>query len=101
MEIHIIGWLLELFNNGLIINWGTTGYTGTYWGTNVTFPCSYTEVPVVIGTIYWSWSRAWYVDSTNVQGRGVTDVTGTPYDISLTGFGIQSFSMHKWVAFGY
>ena len=55
MGIHIIGWLLELFNNGVIIAW-------LYWTFNnkngnswykATLPISFTKCPTIVGNSSW------------------------------------------------
>ena len=44
MRIHIIGWLLELFNN-LLLQWG-----GTVYGELVTLPITYTDKYTILMT---------------------------------------------------
>lgn len=67
----------------------------------VVFPMSFSHVALVFGSIRWNWTQAWYADSANVKASNMTDVTGTPYDVTLAGFGIQSYSGHYYMAIGY
>ena len=101
LKICIVVILFLDINNPLILQWGFKSGTGRYYGHWVDFPISFTTNPVVFSAIDWTWTATWYQNSTGTTTNCITDVAGTPCNISTSGFMVQSCSSHKYLAIGY
>jgi hypothetical protein len=85
------------FSNGLLIQWGVETITpikDTPTAKAVTFPVSYTSVPMVITTAITT------VPGTSVSGNASANITVTGFDAYVTRNGTTNTSV-GWVAIGY
>lgn len=85
------------FSNGLLIQWGVESITpvkDTPTAKAVTFPVSYTSVPMVIT------SAITTVPGTSVSGHAPADITVTGFDAYVTRNNTTNTSI-GWVAIGY
>ena len=85
------------FSNGLLIQWGVEAITpvkDTPTAKAVTFPVSYTSVPMVLT------SAITTVPGTSVSGHAPANITITGFDAYVTRNGTTNTSI-GWVAIGY
>ena len=85
------------FSNGLLIQWGVETITpvkDTPTAKAVTFPVSYTAVPMVLTTAITT------VPGTSVSGNASANITVTGFDAYVTRNGTTNTSV-GWVAIGY
>ena len=85
------------FSNGLLIQWGVENITpvkDTPTAKEVTFPVSYTSVPMVLTTAITT------VPGTSVSGNASANITVTGFDAYVTRNGTTNTSV-GWVAIGY
>lgn len=85
------------FSNGLLIQWGVENITpvkDTPTAKAVTFPVSYTSVPMVLTTAITT------VPGTSVSGNASANITVTGFDAYVTRNGTTNTSV-GWVAIGY
>lgn len=85
------------FSNGLLIQWGVetiTPVANTPTAAAVTFPVSYTSVPMVLTTAITT------VPGSSVTGNASANITVTGFDAYVTRNGTTSTSV-GWVAIGY
>jgi hypothetical protein len=85
------------FSNGLLIQWGVesiTPVTNTPTAKAVTFPVSYTSIPMVLTTAVTT------VPGTSVSGNASANITVTGFDAYVTRNGTTNTSV-GWVAIGY
>jgi hypothetical protein len=85
------------FSNGLLIQWGVENITpvaNTPTSKAVTFPVSYTSVPMVLTTAHTT------VAGTSVSGDAAASVTVTGFDAYVTRNNTTNTSV-GWVAIGY
>ena len=85
------------FSNGLLIQWGVENITpvkDTPTAKAVTFPVSYTSVPMVLTTAITT------VPGTSVSGNASANITVSGFDAYVTRNGTTNTSV-GWVAIGY
>ena len=85
------------FSNGLLIQWGVEAITpvkDTPTAKAVTFPVSYTSVPMVLTTAITT------VPGTSVSGNASANITVSGFDAYVTRNGTTNTSV-GWVAIGY
>ena len=85
------------FSNGLLIQWGVesiTPGTNTPTAKGVTFPVSYTSIPMVLTTAVTT------VPGTSVSGNASANITVTGFDAYVTRNGTTNTSV-GWIAVGY
>ena len=85
------------FSNGLLIQWGVesiTPVTNTPTAKAVTFPVSYTSIPMVLTTAVTT------VPGTSVSGNASANITVTGFDAYVTRNGTTNTSV-GWIAVGY
>lgn len=76
--------------------------TNNYGGHLVYFPLSFSQVVIPLSNIQWNYINHWYEPTTmTVDGAAVTDVVGSPYNVTLTNMGLPSHANHYWVVIGY
>lgn len=86
-----------LFSNGLLIQWGVetiTPVANTATAKAVTFPVSYTSVPMVLTTAITT------VPGTSVSGNAAANITVTGFDAYVTRNSTTNTSV-GWIAIGY
>lgn len=91
-----------LYSTGRLEQGGTAVGTGSPYGyTSISLLKPFADTNyTVLGNIQWS-SSNWYIDSTSAGAAPVTDITAQPCDKTTSGFKLQSFSSHTWVAVGW
>jgi hypothetical protein len=85
------------FSNGLLIQWGVesiTPVTNTPTAKAVTFPVSYTSIPMVLTTAVTT------VPGTSVSGNASANITVSGFDAYVTRNGTTNTSV-GWIAVGY
>jgi ABC-type multidrug transport system fused ATPase/permease subunit len=85
------------FSNGLLIQWGVEAITpvsNTPTAKAVTFPVSYTSIPMVLTTAITT------VPGTSVSGSASANITVTGFDAYVTRNGTTNTSV-GWIAIGY
>ena len=85
------------FSNGLLIQWGVETITpvkDTPTAKAVTFPVSYTSVPMVLTTAITT------VPGSSVSGNASANITVTGFDAYVTRNGTTNTSV-GWIAIGY
>ena len=85
------------FSNGLLIQWGVETITpvkDTPTAKAVTFPVSYTSIPMVLTTAITT------VPGTSVSGNASANISATGFDAYVTRNGTTNTSV-GWVAIGY
>ena len=85
------------FSNGLLIQWGVESITpvaNTPTAKAVTFPVSYTSIPMVLTTAITT------VPGTSVSGNASANITVTGFDAYVTRNNTTSTSV-GWIAIGY
>lgn len=86
-----------LFSNGLLIQWGVetiTPVANTPTAKAVTFPVSYTDIPMVLTTAITT------VPGTSVSGNASANITATGFDAYVTRNSTTNTSV-GWIAIGY
>lgn len=85
------------FSNGLLIQWGVESITpvaNTPTAKAVTFPVSYTSLPMVLSTALTT------VPGTSVSGDAAANITATGFDAYVTRNSTTNTSV-GWIAIGY
>lgn len=90
-----------LYSTGRLEQGGVTTGNGTYGYTNVTLLKSFADTNyTVLGNIQWP-SSAWYTSGNAAGQAALTDVVTSPCDKTTSGFKLQSFTPHTWMAVGW
>ena len=90
-----------LYSTGRLEQGGVTTGNGTYGYTDITLLKSFADTNyTVLGNIQWV-SSAWYTSGNAAGQAGLTDIVTSPCDKTVSGFKLQSFTSHTWVAVGW
>lgn len=107
-----VKYINETYNDGL--NWyrkwsdgwieqgGMIDGTGSYGKVFINFQLPFSErIKMCFSQIDWGFEQNWFEGTFNVDARAVTDISGAPTDVTLTGCAFQKFSKRNWYACGY
>ncbi len=107
-----VKYINETYNDGL--NWyrkwsdgwieqgGMIDGTGSYGKVFINFQVPFSErIKMCFSQIDWGFEQNWFEGTFNADARAVTDISGAPTDVTLTGCAFQKFSKRNWYACGY
>lgn len=107
-----VKYINETYNDGL--NWyrkwsdgwieqgGMIDGTGSYGKVFINFQVPFSErIKMCFSQIDWGFEQKWFEGTFNADARAVTDISGAPTDVTLTGCAFQKFSKRNWYACGY
>lgn len=107
-----VKYINETYNDGL--NWyrkwsdgwieqgGMIDGTGSYGKVFINFQLPFSErIKMCFSQIDWGFEQNWFEGTFNADARAVTDISGAPTDVTLTGCAFQKFSKRNWYACGY
>ena len=107
-----VKYITETFNDGL--NWyrkwsdgwieqgGVINGVGSYGKVFINFQLPFSErIKMCFSQIDWGAEQNWFEGTFNADARAVTDISGAPTDVTLTGCAFQKFSKRNWYACGY
>ncbi len=107
-----VKYINETYNDGL--NWyrkwsdgwieqgGMIDGTGSYGKVFINFQLPFSErIKMCFSQIDWGFEQKWFEGTFNADARAVTDISGAPTDVTLTGCAFQKFSKRNWYACGY
>ena len=107
-----VKYINETFNDGL--NWyrkwsdgwieqgGVINGVGSYGKVFINFQIPFSErIKMCFSQIDWGFEQNWFEGTFNADARAVTDISGAPTDVTLTGCAFQKFSKRNWYACGY
>lgn len=107
-----VKYVIDTFNNetnwyrkwsdGWIEQGGVINGVGSYGKVFINFQLPFSErIKMCFSQIDWGVEQNWFEGTFNADARAVTDISGVPTDVSLTGCAFQKFSKRNWYACGY
>ena len=90
----------RLWSDGWLEQGGTQIGNGAYSEVTVTFLKPFKDTSYFVNAAITNLTSQWFIGSTGVQERAVTDVAGSIGTKTVASFTLQSFNNHNWYACG-
>lgn len=90
------------WSDGWIEQGGVINGAGSYGKVFINFQLPFRErIKMCFSQIDWGAEQNRFEGTFNADARAVTDISGAPTDVTLTGCAFQKFSKRNWYACGY